>query len=59
MDPTHGFFVLDDDGFEDLVFFVLEICDAWFLYDFYMGAFENGCKCLTVFDVILDMIHYP
>lgn len=28
MDPTHGFFVLDDDGFEDLVFFVLEICDA-------------------------------
>lgn len=53
-------FVLDDDdGFEDLVFFVLEICDAWFLYDFYMGAFENGCKCLTVFDVILDMIHYP
>ena len=54
------FFVLDDDGFEDLVFFfVLEICDAWFLYDFYMGAFENGCECLTVFDVILDMIHYP
>lgn len=33
MDPSHVFFVLDDDGFEDLVFFLFW---KFVMHDFYM-----------------------